>query len=207
MHFNQFISEIVNKMGFISYIILFLIIFCETGLVIMPFLPGDSLLFLVGTISATSKLNISLVIIILSSAAFIGDQCNYWIGRKFSKVLLQKNFIREEHITKTEAFFKKHGKITLVIARFFPIVRTFAPFVAGVGKMNYKIYLAVSIISAVFWVTSLSLCGYFFGNLPFVQNNLTILIIAVILVTVIPSIIIAVKEKNSQKIKNKKNKK
>lgn len=207
LHLNLFIAETVNKLGVLSYIILFLIIFCETGLVVMPFLPGDSLLFAVGAITATSKLNIELIIISLSIAAFLGDQCNYWIGRKFSKVLLKKQWIKTDHVQKTEKFFKKYGKITLVIARFFPIVRTFAPFVAGVGKMNYKTYLAVSAVSAIFWVTSISLCGYFFGNLPFVKDNFTIFIAAVILITIIPSLIIAYKEKKSRKQeKNNKSK-
>ena len=205
LHLNLFIAEMVNKLGVLSYIILFLIIFCETGLVIMPFLPGDSLLFAVGAITVTSQLNIYTIIISLSIAAFLGDQCNYWIGRKFCKILLKKQWINAEHIQKTESFFKKYGKITLVIARFFPIVRTFAPFVAGVGKMKYTTYLAVSAVSAIFWVTSVSLCGYFFGNLPFVKNNFTLFIVAVILVTIIPSMIIAYKEKRSRTQNSKKN--
>lgn len=209
LHLNLFVGEMVNKLGWLSYVILFLIIFCETGLVVMPFLPGDSLLFAIGAITVTTPLSLPIVIISLSIAAFIGDQCNYWIGRKFSGYLLKKQWIKQPHIDKTEVFFKKHGKKTLVIARFFPIVRTFAPFVAGVGKMRYSTYLGISAFSAAFWVVSVTLCGYFFGNMPFVKNNFTIFIVVVVLATIIPSLIIAFKERkeNRESLNNQDKKK
>ena len=200
LHLNLFISQIVSYLGWMSYLLLFLVVFCETGLVVTPFLPGDSLLFAVGTITATGRLNLTLIIILLILAAFCGDQCNYWVGRKFSKILIHKNWIKTEYIDKTEVFYKKHGNKTLVIARFIPIIRTFAPFVAGVGKMNYYKYLTISLLSAILWVTSITLCGHFFGNIPIVKQNFSVAILVIILISVILGIFIGYKE-------NKKNKK
>ena len=191
INLNLFIGQMVDKFGWVSYLILFLVVFCETGLVITPFLPGDSLLFAVGAIAATSNLSIYIVIISLILAAFIGDQCNYWIGRKFSQYLIGHKLIKVKHIERTQGFYKRHGAKTLVIARFLPIIRTFAPFVAGVGKMRYIKYLFVSILSAIIWVVIVTLCGYLFGNIPVIKNNFSIAIFVIILLSVLPGVIIA----------------
>jgi membrane-associated protein len=199
VNLNLFIAQMVDKFGWVSYLILFLVVFCETGLVITPFLPGDSLLFAVGAIAATSNLSIYIVIICLILAAFIGDQCNYWIGRKFSQYLIRRKLIKVKHIEKTQGFYKRHGAKTLVIARFLPIVRTFAPFVAGVGKMRYIKYLFVSILSAIIWVVIVTLCGYLFGNIPVIRNNFSIAIFIIILLSVLPGVIIAFWERKKSK--------
>ncbi len=199
LHLNLFIGQMVDKFGWLSYLILFLVVFCETGLVVTPFLPGDSLLFAVGAIAATSNLSLPLVMICLILAAFIGDQCNYWIGRKFSQYLIQRNWIKTKYIDKTQGFYQRHGSKTLIIARFVPIIRTFAPFVAGVGKMSYPKYLSISFISALIWVLSVTLCGYFFGNIPVVKNNFSIVILVIILLSILPGVIIAFRERQNSK--------
>ena len=200
LHLNQFIGQMVDKFGWLSYLILFLVVFCETGLVVTPFLPGDSLLFAVGAIAATSNLSLTIVMICLILAAFIGDQCNYWIGRKFSQYLIERNWIKTKYIDKTQSYYQRHGSKTLVIARFVPIVRTFAPFVAGVGKMNYPKYLSISFLSALFWVLSVSLCGYFFGNIPIVKNNFSIVIFVIILLSILPGVIVAFRERRRSRV-------
>lgn len=200
LHLNQFIGQMVDKFGWLSYLILFLVVFCETGLVVTPFLPGDSLLFAVGAIAATSNLSLTIVMICLILAAFIGDQCNYWIGRKFSQYLIKRNWIKTKYIDKTQSYYQRHGSKTLVIARFVPIVRTFAPFVAGVGKMNYPKYLSISFLSALFWVLSVSLCGYFFGNIPIVKNNFSIVIFVIILLSILPGVIVAFRERRRSRV-------
>lgn len=176
-----------------TYLILFLIIFCETGLVVTPFLPGDSLLFAAGTISALQNqpLNISYIILLLILAAFTGDNTNYFIGRFLGQKVYERNYrlIRKEYLNKTHTFYEKHGGKTLIIARFMPIIRTFAPFVAGVGTMRYTRFFCYSIAGNIMWVTMFSLCGYFFGNISMVRKNFSLVILVIIFISVLPIII------------------
>jgi membrane-associated protein len=176
-----------------TYLILFLIIFMETGLVVTPFLPGDSLLFAAGMVAALNgnPLNIYLLIPLLIIAAFTGDNTNYFIGKLLGQTVYEKNYrlIRREYLDKTHAFYEKHGGKTLIIARFMPIIRTFAPFVAGVGTMSYFRFISFSIAGNILWVVSFSLAGFFFGNIPLVKNNFTIVIFIIIFLSLMPMII------------------
>ena len=177
--------------GTLTYVILFLIVFAETGLVVTPFLPGDSLLFAAGAIAALGSLNIWVVVLLLMIAAIIGDTVNYWIGHFFGQKIVDNpniKFINQEHIDKTEKFYKKYGGKTIILARFVPIVRTFAPFVAGIGTMDYKKFLQFNVIGGVVWVGLFTLGGYFFGNIPIIKQNFHYAIIAIIIVSVIPMI-------------------
>jgi membrane-associated protein len=173
-----------------TYLILFLIIFCETGLVVTPFLPGDSLLFAAGTIAAMEShpLNILVIIPLLIFAAFTGDNTNYFIGRFIGLKVFEKDYrlIRKKYLIKTHTFYEKHGGKTLIIARFMPIIRTFAPFVAGVGTMRYLRFLFYSIAGNILWVTSFSLAGYFFGNIPLVRKNFSLVILTIIVISLLP---------------------
>jgi membrane-associated protein len=176
-----------------TYLILFLIIFMETGLVVTPFLPGDSLLFAAGMVAALNghPLNIVFLIPLLIIAAFTGDNTNYFIGKLLGQTVYEKNYrlIRREYLDKTHAFYEKHGGKTLIIARFMPIIRTFAPFVAGVGTMSYFRFISFSIAGNILWVVSFSLAGFFFGNIPLVKNNFTIVIFIIIFLSLMPMII------------------
>lgn len=177
--------------GFATYAILFVIIFIETGLVFTPFLPGDSLLFAAGAFAALGSLNIFVVIGLLIVAAVLGDTCNYWIGHFFGQKLVEnpKVPIKKEHIEETQKFFEKHGGKTIILARFVPIVRTFAPFVAGIGKMHYGNFISYNVIGGITWVIIASVAGYFFGNIPVVKENFSIVIIAIVLISIIPMLV------------------
>lgn len=194
LHLDDKLQAIISDYGTTTYIILFLIIFIETGVVIWPFLPGDSLLFAAGTFAAVGSLNIWVLIILLFIAAFLGDTVNYLIGKHLGLKILQKKrkngkqLIKQEYIDKTHAFYDKHGPKTIILARFVPIVRTFAPFVAGIGEMNYKKFISYNIIGGAVWVTGLSLLGFFFGNIPIVRENFEIVILGIIFVSVLPII-------------------
>ncbi|MDP3582202.1 MAG: DedA family protein, partial [Ignavibacteria bacterium] len=174
------------------YAILFAVIFAETGFVFTPFLPGDSLLFAAGALCAvdSSPLNVNFLFLLLVSAAIIGDNVNYWIGRKFGTKLFELNWkiLKKEHLEKTHAFYDKHGGKTIILARFFPIIRTFSPFVAGIGKMDYKRFLINDIAGGLIWVGLFSYAGYFFGNLQFVKNNFSFIVVAIILISVLPAV-------------------
>jgi membrane-associated protein len=193
LHIDKHLFEIVSNYQSWTYLILFLIIFMETGLVVTPFLPGDSLLFAAGTIAAMDgePLQVMPLMILLIIAAFLGDNTNYFIGKSIGEKVYQKNYrlIRRDYLDKTHVFYEKHGGKTLIIARFMPIIRTFAPFVAGVGKMTYIRFLSFSIMGNLLWVILFTLAGYFFGNLPVVKNNFTIAIITIIVVSLLPMII------------------
>lgn len=191
LHLDKHLSIIIQNFGAWTYLILFLIVFAETGLVITPFLPGDSLLFAVGTFAATGSLNVLWLFIILSLAAIIGDTVNYSVGKFSGKKAIEHEtrFIKKEYIDKTQKFYEKYGAKTIVLARFVPIVRTFAPFVAGVGSMNYFKFLAYNIAGGVLWVGILLLGGYFFGNIPIVRNNFSAAILLIIIISVMPMII------------------
>lgn len=188
LHIDKYLGQIIIDYGALSYLILFLIIFAETGFVFTPFLPGDSLLFAAGAFAALDSFNIVFLLIILWVAAFAGDTANYWIGHFFGQKLIDnpKVPINQEHIDKTNAFYEKHGGKTIILARFVPIVRTFAPFVAGIGKMSYKNFILYNAIGGFLWTFGFVLLGYFFGNLTFVKENFSFVVLAIIAISVIP---------------------
>ncbi|MEK9143737.1 MAG: DedA family protein [Patescibacteria group bacterium] len=191
LHLDEYLSQFVSTYGTLTYAVLFLIVFAETGLVVTPFLPGDSLLFAAGAIAALGSLNICVVVLLLMIAAIVGDTVNYWIGHFFGQKIVNNPripFINQEHIDKTEQFYKKYGGKTIIMARFVPIVRTFAPFVAGIGTMDYKKFLTYNVAGGVVWVALFTFAGYFFGNITFVQQNFHYAIIAIIVLSVIPMV-------------------
>jgi membrane-associated protein len=193
LHLDEYLGEIIRNYGALTYALLFLVIFMETGLVVTPFLPGDSLLFAAGTFASPalgSPLNIWVLTGLLCLAAILGDTVNYWIGhfigpRAFSG---EVRFLKKEYLDRTHAFFEKYGGKTIILARFVPIVRTFAPFVAGVGAMSYGRFLSYNVIGGTLWVTIFLWFGYFFGNLPFVQENFSVIVIAIIIISVLPAV-------------------
>lgn len=197
LHLDQHLTLLISQYGVWVYAILFTIIFCETGLVVTPFLPGDSLLFVVGALAATGALDVQTVILLLMAAAFLGDNTNYWIGRFIGpRVFTQESrWLNRRYLDKTEAFYEKHGGKTVLFARFLPIIRTFAPFVAGIGHMTYKRFVLFSILGAIAWINSLVFLGYFFGNIPIIKNNLTLAILGIIVLSLMPGIIHFVREK------------
>lgn len=182
LNFDQYLPVLIAAYGFWTYAILFAIVFLETGIVIFPFLPGDSLLFVAGALAGNGMLNIEILLISLSIAAILGDTLNYWVGRYLGQKILDMKLsvIRQEHIDKTHSFFEKYGGLTIIIARFIPFVRTFAPFFAGLGRMNYGHFLVYNIIGGIGWVCAFVMAGYFFGNLPIVQDNFSLVIILII---------------------------
>lgn len=196
------LSDFISEHGTVTYGLLFLIIFVETGLIVMPLLPGDSLLFAVGVLAAaTGKIEITFVIPLLIGAALLGDNVNYFIGKYFSDFVKSKDkilFLKREHITQTEAFYAKHGGQTVIMARFVPIVRTVAPFVAGAGSMKYSTYITFCILGAVLWVNSITLLGYFLGNNEWVKHNFEKVVLGIVAVSVLPMIIAFVKAKLSK---------
>ena len=200
-HADKYIYIFIQNYGNLVYLLLFLIVFMETGFVLAPFLPGDSLLFVSGTLATTGLLNVYLVFLLLSLAAIIGDTVNYWIGSYSGKKIFSR-FLNKEYMERTRLFYEKHGKKTIILARFIPIIRTFAPFVAGIGRMNYFTFLNYNIIGGITWVATFVFAGYFFGKLPFVKKNLTIIIILIIFVSLIPAILEYIKHR----VKNKKTK-
>ena len=192
IHLDVHLGEIISTYGGLTYGILFLIIFAETGLVVTPFLPGDSLLFAAGAFAALGDLNIWLMVGFLMLAAILGDTVNYWVGHFFGQKIVDNpkiKFVNQEHIDKTQAFSKKHGGKTIVLARFVPIVRTFAPFVAGVGKMNYSQFILYNVVGGVVWVMLFGWAGFFFGNMPAVKHNFTLVIFAIIGVSLVPMLV------------------
>ena len=192
LHLDIHLMTLVQNYGVWVYAILFLIIFAETGLVFMPFLPGDSLLFVAGALCGLGAMQLEWLAPLLIVAAFTGDNTNYWVGRLIGLRLLERangRFIKREHIDKTREFYVKHGGKTIIFARFMPIIRTFAPFVAGIGLMRYRWFVTYSALGSVAWIGSLTLAGYFFGNIPVVKNNLTLIILLVILISFLPGMV------------------
>ncbi|MDO9054781.1 MAG: DedA family protein [Gallionella sp.] len=192
LHLDIHLMTLVQNYGVWVYAILFLIIFAETGLVFMPFLPGDSLLFVAGALCGLGVMQLEWLAPLLMVAAFTGDNTNYWVGRLIGLRLLERasgRFIKREHIDKTREFYEKHGGKTIIFARFMPIIRTFAPFVAGIGLMRYRLFVLYSALGSVAWIGSLTLAGYFFGNIPVVKNNLTLIILLVILISFLPGMV------------------
>ena len=202
LHIDQHLTELAAQYGAWIYGILFLIIFCETGLVVTPFLPGDSLLFAAGGIAALGEMNIHLMVALLLVAAILGDAVNFAIGKYFGARLFanpDSKIFRRAYLDKTHAFYEKHGGKTIIIARFVPIVRTFAPFVAGMGNMHYGRFIRYNIIGAILWVVLFSYAGYFFANIPLVKNNLALVLAAIIVISVLPGVIEVVRARREAK--------
>lgn len=192
LHLDKYLPLLIQQYGSWIYLALFLVIFCETGLVVTPFLPGDSLLFVTGAIAATGAMEPQWLLVLLVSASFLGDNTNYWIGRLAGPRIFKSRrarFLNREYLDKTHQFYEKHGGKALVLARFFPIIRTFAPFVAGMGSMDYRRFLAFSLAGGLAWVGFFILCGYFFGNIPVVKQNLTLVILGIIALSLLPGAI------------------
>jgi membrane-associated protein len=190
VHIDVHLDAIIRQYGTWTYGILFLIIFCETGLVVTPFLPGDSLLFAAGSFAARGSLNPNLLFVLLTIAAIIGDTVNYWIGH-FLAPRMERGlpFVKKAHLERTHAFYEKHGGKTIIIARFIPILRTFAPFVAGIGAMEYGRFLLFNVVGALLWISIFVYGGYYFGTIPIVENNFTLVILMIILLSVTPPVI------------------
>jgi len=201
LHIDVHLGQIITTYGVATYAILFAIIFTETGLVFIPFLPGDSLLFAAGAFTALGSLNIFVLLFLIWLAAFLGDTSNYWIGHFFGKKLVAhpKIPIDEKHIKETQKFFDKHGGKTIILARFIPFIRTFAPFVAGIGKMHYGQFISYNIIGGALWVGIATISGYFFGNIPFVRKNFSLVIFGVIIISLLPIIIELLRKKLDKK--------
>ena len=191
-HLDQHLLSLLQNYGGWIYLILFLIIFCETGLVVTPFLPGDSLLFVTGTLAATGALNVQGVAVLLMAASFSGDNTNYWIGRYLGPKVFRKGqsrFFNRYYLEKTQRFYERHGGKTILVARFVPIIRTFAPFVAGIGRMRYLRFVLYSLGGSVFWISFFVFGGFYFGNVPLVKQNLTVFIILIIFVSILPGVV------------------
>jgi len=188
LRLDQHLTDVVGRYGTGTYVLLGLIIFCETGLVVTPFLPGDSLLFAAGAVAALGPLDPAVLVALLAGAAVAGDNCNYWIGRWVGPRAFsgKVRFLNRDYLDRTHAFYEKHGGKTIIIARFVPIIRTFAPFVAGIGKMTYGRFLSFNVFGGVGWVVLLTGAGYYFGNIPLVRNNFSIAIFAIIIISVLP---------------------
>ncbi len=192
LHLDKYLLQFITAYGMWTYVLLFLVIFCETGLVVTPFLPGDSLLFISGSIASHAVLNVHYLAGLLIIAAILGDTLNYWIGNKIGHKVLQRErigFIKRRHLEYTQKFYEKHGGKTIILARFVPIVRTFAPFVAGIGDMRYGKFILYNIVGAIAWVMLFLYAGYYFGNIPIVKNNLTLVIFGIIFLSILPGII------------------
>ena len=197
LHLDTHLDHILQDFGPWCYLLFFVIIFAETGLVVTPILPGDSLLFALGTFAARGFPNVGLVFITLAVAAVLGDSANYTIGKYFGSLILKRQgawFLKKEHIDRTHRFYEKYGPKTIVLARFVPIIRTFAPFVAGVGKMSYARFLTYNVVGGILWIAAFVFGGYFFGNIPAVKENFTIIIFAIIIISVLPAVIEVLKE-------------
>jgi membrane-associated protein len=191
LHIDVHLGQIISTYGLVTYLILFGTIFVETGLVFVPFLPGDSLLFAAGALAALGSFNIWLLVPFMMLAAILGDTINYWIGHFFGQKLVDNPHvpIKKEHIEETQRFFDRHGGKTIILARFVPIVRTFAPFVAGIGKMRYSEFISYNIIGGTAWVALATLTGFFFGNIPFVKHNFSVVVLGIVIISVVPMMI------------------
>ena len=198
VHLDAHLAAFVAEHGVWVYALLFAIVFCETGLVVTPFLPGDSLLFVVGTLAAAGGMHIGAVMAVLVAAALCGDNVNYWVGRSAGRRLLAR-WVNPVHLQRTHEFYERHGGKTIILARFVPIVRTYVPFVAGLGAMPYGRYIAFCVAGALLWVGSLCLAGYFFGNIPAVKSNLTVVIVAIVLLSITPGLIAWMKGRSIQR--------
>ncbi|MFZ4627938.1 MAG: DedA family protein [Blastocatellia bacterium] len=192
LHLDRYLVDLVTKFGGWTYAILFLIIFCETGLVLMPFLPGDSLLFAIGALTSTGALDVYWISILLIIAAILGDTVNYWIGHSIGPRIFTSNqsrWLNREHLERTHRFYEKYGGKTIILARFMPIIRTFAPFVAGIGRMSYGRFLLYNVVGGVIWIVLFVAAGFWFGNIPIVKRNFTLVILAIIVLSILPAVI------------------
>lgn len=202
LHIDKHLVELVSQYQSWTYGILFLIIFCETGLVVMPLLPGDSLLFAVGAIASKGDLNVFLVVVLLSIAAILGDTVNYWIGKAIGpKVFSSESsrWLNRKHLERTHEFYEKYGGKTIIIARFMPIIRTFAPFVAGIGKMSYGKFLLYNVVGGILWIALFTYAGFFFGEIPVVKRNFTLVIFAIIIISVLPAVFEVLRARRGQR--------
>ncbi len=198
LHLDKYLLVLTQHYGLWIYLILFLIIYCETGLVVAPFLPGDSMLFVAGTLASTGAMDVNMLVSILVLAAFAGDNTNYWIGRFVGPKVFsheKSRFFNHAHLQQTHAFYEKHGGKTIALCRFLPIIRTFAPFVAGVGSMSYHRFLLFSVAGGLSWIAFFVYCGYFLGNTPIIKQNLSIFIMMIILLTILPGAIGLLRQK------------
>jgi len=201
LHLDTHLSELIQNYGIWTYGILFIVIFCETGLVVTPFLPGDSLLFAAGTFAARGDLKVGTLFALLAAAAVIGDTVNYWIGKIIGPKVFHKEktrFFKKKYLDRTHDFYEKYGPETIIIARFVPIIRTFAPFVAGIGRMSYGKFLSYNVIGGIGWVAIFTFGGYFFGNIPFVKKNFSLVIIAIILISLVPAVVGVLKHRKKK---------
>jgi membrane-associated protein len=199
LHLDKYLDLMIQTMGVWSYVIIFLIIFCETGLVVTPVLPGDSLLFAIGTFAALGSFDMAVVLVLLTIAAIAGDTVNYWIGNYLGPKVFHyedSRFFKKKYLERTHQFYEKHGGKTIIIARFIPILRTFAPFVAGIGSMTYRTFLSYNVVGGILWIFSLTLAGYFFGNIPVVRNNFALVIMAIAVISVMPGVIEYLRQRN-----------
>ena len=202
LHIDVYLRELVETYGHLVYIFLFIVVFCETGLVVTPFLPGDSLLFAAGSIAAlkTTPLEPWTLFFLLSAAAILGDTANYWIGHFVGPKAFKKDgrFLKKKYLDKTQSFYEKYGARTIIIARFVPIVRTFAPFVAGIGQMHYRRFITYNVVGALLWTSLFISAGYFFGNMEVVRNNFSLVILAIIVLSCLPMVIEFIRVKMSK---------
>ncbi len=201
MHLDVHLLELTQQYGLWIYAILFIIIFSETGMVIFPLLPGDSLLFVAGALCGIGALDIFIVLPLLMLASFMGDNTNYWTGRLIGKRLVKigdSRFFKHEHLDKTHSFYKKHGGKTIIFARFLPIVRTFAPFVAGIGRMDYRLYMIFSALGSLLWISFFVIGGYFLGNIPVIKNNLTVMILFIVFISLVPAMLGLIRRRRVQ---------
>jgi membrane-associated protein len=199
---DESVAALAAQYGHWIYAILFLVIFAETGLVVFPFLPGDSILFIAGTVVATADLNVHVLVLVLLAAAILGDTVNYSVGHYIGPKVFERpdsRWFRKKHLHRTQAFYEKYGGVTIIIGRFVPIIRTFAPFLAGVAGMSYHRFLTYNVIGAVGWITSLVYAGYLFGNIPWVKHNLTFIVVGIVIVSVLPAISTYLKERRSRR--------
>ncbi len=201
LNLDKHLNDVIIQYGTLTYFILFAIIFCETGLVVTPFLPGDSLLFAAGAIAALGSLDVVSVCGLLISAAILGDSTNYFIGRTIGpKIFAQENvrFLNKQHLARAHEFYEKHGGKTVIFARFMPILRTFAPFVAGLGSMSYRKFISYSVFGSIIWISTFTLGGFYFGNIPIVKNNFTLVILAILVLSVMPAVIEFIKHRKKK---------
>ena len=202
LHLDKHLSAVITQYGIWTYALLFVVIFIETGLVVTPFLPGDSLIFAAGTFAALGSLNVWLLFLFLAVAAVLGDTANYWIGHYLGDRAYNIKWIKREYLDRTRGFFDKYGRKTIFLARFVPIVRTFAPFVAGIGNMSYGAFISYNIFGGIVWVALFTFAGYFFGNIPFIRDHFSLVVIAIVLISVLPMAYEAVKaRRESQQAK------
>jgi membrane-associated protein len=197
---DQTVANMAGQYGHWLYALLFLVIFAETGLVVFPFLPGDSILFIAGTVAAASTLDVHVVVVVLIAAAILGDSVNYAVGHYIGPRVYDKpdsRWFRQEHLRRTQAFYDKYGGITIIIGRFIPIIRTFAPFLAGVAGMKYRKFLSYNVVGGILWIGLIVYAGYLFGNIPWVKQNLTLIVLAIVIVSLIPAVTTFLRERAS----------